>query len=182
MATTVGNLPVKGAIKQGGLIGTIDFGTGSNSAPSIWSLALVVQNGTPYLFVKHSADAVANNWRAGHSGLTAGFSDSDLGVLKDIVRLAAKPEATYISNGIVYVTSASDVYYTDGAGNFRSTPYTDASVTDQVSTLLGQIAGNTDTTNTGTTTKKWYQKVWVYFAIGTVATITGILIYKNKKK
>lgn len=181
MASTVGNLAPKGAVKQGGLIGTIDFGTGANAQPSIWYLYVMVYNGVSYLFARHSGDATNTMFRPAHTGLIEGIKN-DLGVLKGFVTEASKPESTYTALGITYAADPSkDVLYTDGAGNFKSTPYTDATTTEQVTNLLSQLTGDT-TAPTDPTAKKWYQKVWVWIAGGTVLTIGGILIWKNRKK
>ena len=180
MASVI-NLAPKGAIKQGGFIAQLDFGIGQNGSASIWYFYLMVFNAVPYLFVRHSSDAANNLFRPGHTGLTKSFSDSDLGVLKSIVREASKDEAVYTSMGITYNPDPNkDVYYTDGGGNFKSTAYTDASTQDQIKDLLSQVTGSTDTPDTNT--KKWYQKPVNWLIGGLVlAGATGVVIYLKKK-
>lgn len=178
MASVI-NLAPKGAIKQGGMFAQLDFSTATST--SIWSFYLMVISATPYLFVRHSSDASPTLFRPGGTDLTVAFSDSELGSIKNIVREASKAPAVYTSLGVTYTPDTQkDVYYTDGAGNFRSTPYTEATTQDQIKNLLSQVTSSTDTPDTNT--KKWYQKPVNWLIGGLVlAGGTGLVIYLKKK-
>lgn len=179
---TLSNLPAKGAVKQGGLIGVIDF-TEAGGAISRWSLKLNKIGDKYFLFGLHSSDSSNVYKPLGKLGADT-WSDANLGNLKSIVREAARPDLEYTTYGVttLAVDNNLDIIYTDGAGNFSKTPYSELTAAETFQNAINQLTTGDTTTTTGTTTKKWYQKVWVWFAVGTVATITGILIYKNKKK
>lgn len=177
---TISSLPPKGAVKQGATIAVIDF-TETGGTLSTWTLKLVKSGDKFFLFGLHSGDS-SGVFKPLEKGAADTWSDSILGNLKTIVRLSARPMIDYTTYGVTAIPSNTslDIMYTDGAGNFSSSPYTDASAQDQIKDLLSQVAGSTDTPDP--TTKKWYKKP-VNWLIGglVVAGATGLVIYLKKK-
>lgn len=179
---TLSSLPAKGPVKQGGLIGVIDF-TQAGGTTSRWSLKLSKIGDRFFLYGLHSSDN-SGVFKPLTKGGADSWSDAELGNLKSIVREAARPELEFTTFGATSVVTDNtlDIIYTDGAGNFQKTPYTDLTAAETFQNAINQLTTGDTTAPTDPTAKKWYQKVWVWFAVGTVATITGILIYKNKNK
>ncbi len=177
---TISSLPPKGAVKQGATIAVLDF-TETGGALSTWTLKLVKSGDKFFLFGLHSGDP-SGLFKPLKKESADTWKDSELGNLKSIIRLSARPEIDYITYGVTAIpaNTSLDIIYTDGAGNFSSTPYTDASTQDQIKDLLSQVTGSTDTPDTNT--KKWYQKPVNWLIGGLVlAGGTGLVIYLKKK-
>ncbi|MFC0181462.1 hypothetical protein ACFFJX_02335 [Pseudarcicella hirudinis] len=162
MAGVVKNLAPAGAITQGQVIGALDFGTGADGNPSIWTFALCVFNSKPYLFGRHSSAGSSAPFLPFDDNGVAGFAVSDMGVLRSIIETASQPPLVYKTDGAVYASAATETgWYTDGAGNFQTKPYTATSNADTIKSILQTVAGDSSTTTTGTGTatpaKKWFQ-------------------------
>ena len=180
MATTVGSLAPKGAVKQGGLLGKVDFGNGT------WEFFICVFSGTPWLYGRYNATggAVGQLLPFTDDSVKA-ISNADFGVLYNICDVASQPAIQYTTQNVSYVADNSkDVYYTDGAGNFKATPYTDATTAETVSNILKQATGGGTTTNGSPTnspdTTPWYKKTITYVIGGLIAAGLGAWLYFKK--
>lgn len=177
---TISNFPVEGSIKQGGLIGKIDFGTLQDASTLVWNLLLVFKNNKFWLFY----EPVVNGTAGTKQRLTRKIADDLIGATPTIfgkalplVNISAQNDILYTTNGIVFETSTTDIYYTDGNGNFKDTAYettsSSSSLADYIKSIDAVATGNT---TTDPAAKKWYQKplTWILTAVGTIATITYI--------
>ncbi|MDR6564950.1 MULTISPECIES: hypothetical protein [unclassified Arcicella] len=181
MAGIVGSLPVKGTIKQGGIIGVIDFGKSlATGVASKLTVFLCVFGGVPYLFKKLSTASGSPVPFTSEDVVAIG--KTDLGVLWDIANLASHPAQVYANYGISYVEDTdTDVFYTDGAGAYKATPYTDVSASESLSTTLAKIIGTTADATTPVVDVPWYKKTVTYVITGIVVVGGAIWYYFANK-
>lgn len=181
MAGIAGSFPAKGAIKQGGIIGVIDFGKSlATGVASKLTLFLCVFGGIPYAFKKLST-ASGNPVPLTSEDVVA-IGKTDLGVLWDIANLASHPAQVYANYGISYVEDTdTDIFFTDGAGAFKSTPYSEVTATDTVSSILSKYIGTTAESTTPVVDKPWYKKTVTYVIAGVVAVGGAIWYFVAKK-
>ncbi|MFC0182499.1 hypothetical protein ACFFJX_07980 [Pseudarcicella hirudinis] len=149
MATKIINLAPKGAITNGQSIGSIDY---TVTDVSIWDFKLATVGSRIVLFGKHSSQT---SYTPFSKETLANIAESDRGVLNAVLVKYAlgMAESTGMSMPSIDTTKQIGVY-TDGLGHFAETPYTDASNTDTIKTILQTVAdGTSTTTGTGAVTQ-----------------------------